>query len=77
MNNAIFFNQGDALAQEFDYSAARRSAQIYKSEHEIQGGLVVAQDELGRYAVFYESDAAPSSQLLEAGKSRYTILERL
>lgn len=77
MSEAIFFNQGDALAQEFDYSAARRSAQIYKAQHQIQGGLVVAQDGEGSYSVFYESDAAPDSDDIAAGRARYTVLERL
>lgn len=75
MSESIFFNQGDALARDFDYSAARRSAQIYKARNEIQGGLVVAKDDSGKFSVFYEKDAAPSDSA--AGKEKYTVLERL
>ncbi|WDF82569.1 hypothetical protein PQ472_11850 [Lacticaseibacillus pabuli] len=77
MSESIFFNQGDALAQDFDFSAARRSAQIYKTQHEIQGGLVVAKNDDGKFSVFYESDASVKSDEGKAGKERYTVLERL
>jgi len=77
MSESIFFNQGDALSQDFDFSAARRSAQIYKAQHEVQGGLVVAKQDDGKFSVFYESDGALKNGADKAGKERYTVLERL
>ncbi|WP_155287356.1 hypothetical protein [Lacticaseibacillus zhaodongensis] len=77
MSESIFFNQGDALAQDFDYSVARRSAQIYKARNAIEGGLVVAKDASGKFSVFYEKDAAVDSNAKAAGKDKYTVLERL
>lgn len=75
MSESIFFNQGDAIASDFDFSAARRSGQIFKITHETKGGLVVAQDAAGKFAVFYEQDGALDEKA--AGKDKYTVLERL
>ncbi|WP_127849202.1 hypothetical protein [Lacticaseibacillus hulanensis] len=75
MSESIFFNQGDAIASDFDFSAARRSGQIFKVNHETKGGLVVARNADGKFAVFYEQDGAAKPD--DAGKSKYTVLERL
>ena len=48
----VFFNPGDAVANDFDFAAARRSAQIYKAEHVVDEGLVVAKDKDGKYPFF-------------------------
>lgn len=73
MDEYVFFNPGDAIANDYDYAAARRSAQIYKAEHVADRGLVVAQDAQGQFSVFYEGggdEADPAS-------SKYTILAHL
>ncbi len=75
MTESIFFNQGNAIASDFDHSAARRSAEIFKLNHETAGGLVVAQNKDGQFAVFYEKDGALNPG--DATKDKYTVLERL
>jgi hypothetical protein len=75
MSESIFFNQGDAIATDFDHAAARRSAQIFKLNHETPGGLVVAKDVDGKFAVFYEQDGALNPK--DATTDKYTVLERL
>lgn len=73
MDEFVFFNPGDAIANDYDYAAARRSAQIYKAAHVEDRGLVVAKDAQGRFAVFYEG--ADANQ--DPATSKYTILAHL
>ncbi|WP_125706476.1 hypothetical protein [Lacticaseibacillus daqingensis] len=76
MDETIFFNPGDAIARDFDFQAARRSAEIFKVQHAADQGLVVAKDETGKFAVFYEgADVDPEAG--EAPATRYTILAHL
>lgn len=77
MSESIFFNQGDAIASDYDHAAARRSAQIFKLNHETKGGLVVAKNADGKFAVFYEQDGALNTNSDAAKKDKYTVLERL
>ena len=72
MDEAVFFNPGDAIANDYDYAAARRSAQIYKDAHVADEGLVVAQDADGKFSVFYEAAAGD-----KVGGDQYTILAHL
>ncbi|MBM6439724.1 hypothetical protein JNW93_03290 [Lacticaseibacillus rhamnosus] len=75
----VFFNPGDAVANDFDFAAARRSAQIYKAQHVVDEGLVVAKDKDGKYSVFYEAAGTPDSQAKSEYKDvgKYTILAHL
>lgn len=75
MDETVFFNPGDAIANDFDFQAARRSAEIYKAEHVADEGLVVAKDADGGFAVFYEAAGQPADD--EPNKDRYTILAHL
>ncbi|KRM71750.1 hypothetical protein [Lacticaseibacillus brantae] len=79
MDEIIFFNPGDALASNYDYQEARRSAEIYKVDHAVDEGLVVARDANGQFAVFYEAAGDPKvtavSDPQKVGK--YTILAHL
>ncbi|MCI1987000.1 MAG: hypothetical protein LKJ69_11655 [Lactobacillus sp.] len=74
MDEIVFFNPGDAIANDFDYQAARRSAEIYKAAHVADEGLVVAKDEDGGFSVFYEAAGQDEAQ---KAKGRYTILAHL
>ncbi|WP_179396172.1 hypothetical protein [Lacticaseibacillus absianus] len=76
MDNTIFFNPGDAIANEFDYQAARRSAEIFKVQHAATEGLVVASDANGKFAVFYEAAAVEPDAGAQPAE-RYTILAHL
>ena len=59
MDNRIFFNPGDSIANIHDYNEAVRKGQIFKKEQQA-GDLVIAKgpdDE--EYAIFYANDALP------------------
>lgn len=72
----IFFNPGDAVASDYDFQAARRSAEIFKVGHASTKGLIVAKDGKGRFDVFYEgTDADPNAA--KEKPTQYTILARL
>lgn len=73
MDEYVFFNPGDAIANDYDYAAARRSAQIYKAEHVADRGLVVAKDAQGQFSVFYEGGGDET----DPATSKYTILAHL
>ena len=54
MNEAVFFNPGDAIASSHDFKEARRSAQIIKAERPTGRKIVIAKnDKSGIYAVYY------------------------
>ncbi|NRO50422.1 hypothetical protein [Lactobacillus helveticus] len=54
MNEAVFFNPGDAIASSHDFKEARRSAQIIKAERPTGCQIVIAKnDKSGVYAVYY------------------------
>ncbi|MCX2455912.1 hypothetical protein [Lacticaseibacillus nasuensis] len=79
MDETIFFNPGDAIAKDYDYAAARKSAEVFKVHNAIDHGLVVAQDEHGQFVVFDPQEAAALTPE-EAAKlpaSKYTVLARL
>lgn len=76
----VFFNPGDAIAKDFDFQSARKSAEIFKVNHEVDQGLIVAKDDDGKFAVFYEAAGAKELTPEEATKqptSKYTVLARL
>lgn len=80
MSENVFFNPGDAIANDFDFQAARRSAQIFKADHAVNEGLVVAKDDSGKFAVFYEAAGTPEEKAAAAAKqppTKYTILAHL
>lgn len=79
MDEIIFFNPGDAVANNFDYQEARRSAEIYKVDHAVDEGLVVAKGADGKFAVFYEAAGQPdvSAVAKEQPIGKYTILAHL
>ncbi|MFJ6933687.1 MAG: hypothetical protein ACIRZI_06500 [Lactobacillus gallinarum] len=54
MNEAVFFNPGNAIASSHDFKEARRSAQIIKAERPTGRQIVIAKnDKSGIYAVYY------------------------
>ena len=54
MNEAVFFNPGDAIASSHDFKEARRSAQIIKAERPTGRQIVIAKnDKSGIYDVYY------------------------
>ena len=62
MNEAVFFNPGDAIASSHDFKEAWRSAQIIKAERPTGRQIVIAEnDKNGVYAVYY-ADSAKEDQ---------------
>ena len=54
MNEAVFFNPGDAIASSNDFQESRRIAQIIKAERTTGRQIVIAKnDQSGVYAVYY------------------------
>lgn len=76
MDEIVFFNPGDAIATNYDFAAARRSAEIFKVDHTADKGLVVAKDDSGQFAVFYEGSDKPAD-VGEEPATKYTILAHL
>lgn len=76
MEESMFFNPGDAIARDYDFAAARRSAEIFKVGHTSDKGLVVAKDANGRFDVFYEGSSTDPNAAKEP-PTKYTILAHL
>ena len=54
MNEAVFFNPGDAIASSHDFKEARISAQNINAERPTGRQIVIAKnDKSGIYAVYY------------------------
>lgn len=77
MNEIIYFNPGDAIARDYDYEAARRSAEVFKMNHQSDQGLVVGKTDDGHFAVFYEDKEQDPKHPGAQPPTRYTILARL
>lgn len=76
MEETVFFNPGDAIASDYDFQAARRSAEIFKVDHASTKGLIVAKDGKGRFDVFYEGSSTDPNAAKEP-PTKYTILAHL
>lgn len=80
MEETVFFNPGDAIAKDYDFAAARKSAEVFKVKNAIDHGLIVAQDEHGQFVVFDaaagEAELSPK-QAGELPTTKYTVLARL
>jgi len=58
MDEAVFFNPGDAIASSHDFKEARRSAEIIKTSKPTGGKLVIAKnDKSGKYAIYFANKA--------------------
>lgn len=59
MSEDVFFNPGDAIANAHDFSAAERSAEIFKQKHTLQSPLVIVENAQNKesFAVYFEKDA--------------------
>ncbi|BAP86645.1 hypothetical protein LOOC260_121390 [Paucilactobacillus hokkaidonensis JCM 18461] len=60
MDNRIFFNPGDSIANINDYNEAVRKGQIFKTKKK-EDELVIARNQHDEeYAIFYAKDALPA-----------------
>lgn len=69
MDEMVFFNPGDAIANSKDYGEAVRGAQIYKAKDPYESSLIVAQDMTDNksFAVYFAKDE--KSKIKDADKS--------
>lgn len=58
MDEMVFFNPGDAIANSKDYGEAVRGAQIYKAKDPYESSLIIAQDMADNksFAVYFAKD---------------------
>ncbi|WDT65234.1 hypothetical protein NV391_09720 [Companilactobacillus crustorum] len=58
MDEMVFFNPGDAIANSKDYGEAVRGAQIYKAKDPYESSLIIAQDMTDNksFAVYFAKD---------------------
>ncbi|MFH5810183.1 hypothetical protein [Companilactobacillus sp. FL22-1] len=58
MDEMVFFNPGDAIANSRDYGEAVRGAQIYKAKDPYESSLIIAQDvsDNKSFAVYFAKD---------------------
>lgn len=62
MDEIVFFNPGDAIANSRDFGEAMRSAQIYKAKDSLQSPLVIVKPTDDKkdngFSVYFADDAA-------------------
>ena len=73
MDEMVFFNPGDAIANSKDYGEAVRGAQIYKAKDPYESSLVVAQDvsDNKSFAVYFAKDEKKDIQDSDTGIVKY------
>lgn len=60
MDEIVFFNPGDAIANSHDFGEALRSAQIYRTKDSLQSPLVIVKptnDKDNGFSVYFADDA--------------------
>ncbi len=60
MDNRIFFNPGDSIANIHDYDEAVRKGQIFKKEKKVDDLVIAKGPDDEEYAIFYAKDALPA-----------------
>ncbi|MFD1672155.1 hypothetical protein ACFQ5M_08605 [Agrilactobacillus yilanensis] len=61
MDEIVFFNPGDAIANSRDFSEVMRSAQIYRTKDPLQSPLVIVKptaDDAAGFSVYFADDAS-------------------
>lgn len=77
MEEKVFFNPGDAIANAHDYSEAMRSAQIYKTTDPLESPLIIAKDVKNdkSFAVYFEKDKINDKS--DANIIEYNLVDKL
>lgn len=79
MDEIVFFNPGDAIANSRDFSEVMRSAQIYKTTDPLQSPLVIVKPTEGSdkgFSVYFADDAQKQADP-DDDKHAYKIQKRL
>lgn len=79
MDEMVFFNPGDAIANSKDYGEAVRGAQIYKAKDPYESSLVVAQDvsDNKSFAVYFAKDEKKDIQDSDTGIVKYHLKKKI
>ena len=79
MDEMVFFNPGDAIANSRDFGEAVRGAQIYKSKDPFESSLIVAEDvsDQKSFVVYFAKDE--KSDVKDSDKSvvQYHVKKRI
>lgn len=69
MDEMVFFNPGDAIANSKDFGEAVRGAQIYKAKDPYESSLIIAEDVSDKksFVVYFEKDE--KSKVKDSDKS--------
>ncbi len=79
MDEMVFFNPGDAIANSKDYGEAVRGAQIYKAKDPYESSLVVAQDvsDNKSFAVYFAKDEKKDIKDSDTGIVKYHLKKKI
>ncbi|MDO1605760.1 hypothetical protein Q2T76_06775 [Lactobacillus sp. YT155] len=77
MDEKVFFNPGDAIANAHDFGEAMRSAQIYRAKDPLEAPLIIAKDAKNNksFAVYFEKDNAQTKK--DASIIEYDVVDRI
>ncbi|MFC6323960.1 hypothetical protein [Companilactobacillus baiquanensis] len=78
MDEMVFFNPGDAIANSRDFGEAVRGAQIYKAKDPYESSLVVAEDvaDNKKFYVYFAKDAKTDAKD-DTGVVQYNVKKRI
>lgn len=77
MDEIVFFNPGDAIANGRDFGEAMRSAQIYKTKDSLQSPLVIVKPTDNKdngFSVYFADDA---SKQADPKKTAYKVQKHI
>ena len=79
MDEMVFFNPGDAIANSKDYGEAVRGAQIYKAKDPYESSLIVAQDMTDNksFAVYFAKDQKKKNDEDDASIVPYHLKKKI
>ncbi|MQS75414.1 hypothetical protein [Companilactobacillus halodurans] len=79
MDEMVFFNPGDAIANSKDYGEAVRGAQIYKAKDPYESSLVIAQDMTDNksFAVYFAKDEKSKVKDTDKGVVQYHLKKKI
>ncbi|MFD1417732.1 hypothetical protein [Companilactobacillus keshanensis] len=79
MDEMVFFNPGDAIANSRDFGEAVRGAQIYKAKDPYESSLIVAEDvaDNKKFYVYFAKDEKSSAKDSDTGVVPYNVKKRI
>ncbi|AKP68024.1 hypothetical protein [Companilactobacillus ginsenosidimutans] len=79
MDEMVFFNPGDAIANSRDFGEAVRGAQIYKAKDPYESSLIIAEDATNKksFAVYFATDEKSSVKDTDKSVVPYHIKKKI